>query len=34
MDITLAKKYNWKPKINLEKDIFNTYKSYLKEMKL
>ena len=34
MDITLAKKYNGKPKINLEKDIFNTYKSYLKEMKL
>ena len=34
MDISLAKKYNWKPKINLKKDILNTYKSYLKEIKL
>ena len=34
MDTSLAKKYGWNPKINLEKDIFNTYKEYLKEIKL
>tara|TARA_B100000795_G_scaffold266212_1_gene249056 strand:+ start:3869 stop:4810 length:942 start_codon:yes stop_codon:yes gene_type:complete len=34
MDISLAKKYNWKPKINLKKDVLNTYKAYLEEMKL
>ena len=34
MDISLAKKYNWKPKINLKKDVLNAYKAYLEEMKL
>jgi GDP-L-fucose synthase len=34
MDITLAKKYGWKPKINLKDDILNTYKAYLKELEL
>ncbi len=29
MDITLAKKYRWKPKYNLKKAIIETYKSYL-----
>ena len=34
MDISLAKKYGWKPRINLKKDILNTYKAYLKENKI
>ena len=34
MDISLAKKYGWKPRIDLEADVLNTYKAYLKELKL
>jgi GDP-L-fucose synthase len=34
MDISLAKKYGWSAKKKLEKGIEDTYKSYLKEMKL
>ena len=29
LDISLAKKYGWKPKINLDDVIFKTYKDYL-----
>ena len=31
MDISLAKKYGWKPRSKLKNSILNTYKSYLKE---
>tara|TARA_Y200000002_G_scaffold356021_1_gene337471 strand:+ start:14885 stop:15823 length:939 start_codon:yes stop_codon:yes gene_type:complete len=34
LDISLAKKYGWKPKINLERAIIKTYKSYIKEIKI
>lgn len=34
MDVSLAKKYGWCAKINLEYSILKTYKSYLKEEKL
>ncbi len=30
LDISLAKKYGWKPKISLKKAILETYRSYLK----
>ena len=33
MDISLAKNYGWKSKINLRNSILNTYKSYLREIK-
>ena len=32
MDISLAKKYGWKSKINLKDSILMTYKSYLEEL--
>ena len=32
MDVSLAKKYGWKSKINLKDSILMTYKSYLKEL--
>ena len=32
LDITIAKKYGWKPKLNLKKSIINTYKSFLEEI--
>ncbi len=32
MDISLAKKYGWKPKINLKDSIIRTYNSYLREI--
>ena len=31
MDVSLAKKYGWKSKINFKKSILETYKSYLRE---
>ena len=33
LDISLAKNYGWKPKINLKNSIIKTYNSYLKEIK-
>ena len=33
MDISLAKKYGWSAKNDLNLDILNTYKSFLKELK-
>jgi len=33
MDISLAKNYGWKPRINLKSSILDTYKSYLNEIK-
>ena len=33
MDISLAKRYGWRPKMNLNESIINCYNSYLKEMK-
>tara|TARA_B100000959_G_scaffold285805_1_gene361821 strand:+ start:5942 stop:6880 length:939 start_codon:yes stop_codon:yes gene_type:complete len=33
MDISLAKKYGWKPKINLKDSIIKTYHSYTKEIR-
>ena len=33
MDISLAKKYGWKPKMNLKKSITDCYNSYLEEIK-
>ncbi len=33
LDISLAKKYGWKPKLDLKSSIIKTYNSYLKEMK-
>ena len=33
MDISLAKRYGWIPKMNLKESIINCYNSYLKEMK-
>ena len=33
MDISLAKRYGWRPKMNLKESIINCYNSYLKEMK-
>ena len=33
LDISLAKNYGWKPKIDLKASIIKTYKSYLKEIK-
>ena len=33
MDVSLANKYGWKSKINLNQAIINTYKSYLNEIK-
>jgi len=33
MDISLAKKYGWRPKISLKSSILRTYKTYLKEIK-
>ena len=32
MNISLAKKYGWKPKINLKDAIIRTYNSYLREI--
>ena len=32
MDVSLAKKYGWKSKINLRSSILSTYKSYLEEL--
>ena len=32
MNINLAKKYGWKPKISLKNSIIKTYKSYLQEI--
>ena len=34
MDVSLAKKYGWKSKMNLKTSIINTYMSYLREIKL
>ena len=34
MDISLAKKFGWKFKIDLKKSILDTYRSYLKESKV
>ena len=31
LDVSLAKKYGWKSKINLENSILRTYKSFLKD---
>ena len=31
MNVSLAKRYGWKAKTNLEKSILNTYKSFLNE---
>jgi GDP-L-fucose synthase len=31
LDISLAKKYGWEPKINLKEQILKTYNSYIKE---
>jgi GDP-L-fucose synthase len=33
MDISLAKKYGWKPKMSLKKSIIECYNSYLEEIK-
>ena len=33
LDISLAKKYGWKSRINLKDSIIKTYKSYLKEIR-
>jgi len=33
MDISLAKKYGWKPGTSLELAILKTYQTYLKETK-
>ena len=33
LDISIAKKYGWKPKFNLERSIIKTYNSYLNEIK-
>ena len=33
MNISLAKKYGWRPKISLKNSIIKTYKSYLQEIK-
>ncbi len=33
MDISLAKKYGWKPKMSLKKSIIDCYNSYLEEIK-
>ena len=33
MDISVAKKYGWKSKINLKNSILKTYQSYLQELK-
>ena len=33
LDISLAKNYGWKPKIDLKNSIIKTYNSYLKEIK-
>ena len=33
MDISLAKRYGWRPKMNLKESIINCYNSYLKEKK-
>ena len=33
LDISLAKNYGWKPKIDLKASIIKTYKSYLEEIK-
>jgi len=33
MDISLAKKFGWKYKIDLKKSILDTYQSYIKESK-
>jgi nucleoside-diphosphate-sugar epimerase len=32
MDISLAKKYGWRAKINLKDSILMTYESFLKEL--
>ena len=32
MDVSLAKKYGWKPKISLKDSILMTYKAFLKEL--
>ena len=32
LDISIAKKYGWKPKLNLKKSIIKTYNSYLTEI--
>ena len=32
MNISLAKKYGWRPKIGLKNSIIKTYKSYLQEI--
>jgi len=33
LDISLAKQYGWKPNINFNKEILETYKSYLSQLK-
>ena len=33
LDITVAKKYGWKPKLDLKKSIIKTYNSFLLEIK-
>ena len=33
LDISIAKKYGWKPKFNLKRSIIKTYNSYLNEIK-
>ena len=33
MDVSLAKKFGWRYKIDLKKAILNTYESYQKESK-
>jgi GDP-L-fucose synthase len=33
LDISLAKQYGWKPNININKEILETYKSYLSQIK-
>ena len=32
MDVSLAKKYGWKSKINLKQSIIMTYEAFLKEL--
>jgi len=33
LDISIARKYGWKPELNLKKSIIKTYNSYLTEIK-
>ena len=34
LNVTLAKKYGWKSKINLKSSIMMTYKSYIREINI